>query len=154
VSVVVESLEETFSKVHITNRINGISESHSSWELPIPMAPMMLDTFHVPLVDHCYDLFAFTVVDVVEEVFISLVDEDFLHSWEKDVQALDIPVNKVLIQAFLCESLRACLSNLLSVTTSFSYIRRLMILESLHHVVNHVHSGLMIESIVCYRVDF
>ena len=38
---------------------------------------MGLDAFHVPLVDHCHDVFVvFEVVELVEDAEVALVDED------------------------------------------------------------------------------
>lgn len=79
------------------------------------MAPVVLDTFHVPLVNNNDDLFAFALINVSEEIFISLINENFLESWEEDIHALDVPVDEVLIKAFFCEVLWASLVDLGSI---------------------------------------
>lgn len=96
------------------------------------MGPVVLDALHVPLVDNDHYFLAFTLVDVVEKVFVTFVYEDLLGSWEEYVCTLDIPVDKVRISTFLRESLRSCLGNFLSVTLSLIDVRRLIVLEPLH----------------------
>lgn len=113
--VVVKSLEETFSEVHVTNGVDGILEDYRSGSLPVSVAPVVLNAFQVPLVDNSHDLLAFAVVDVGEQVFVSLVNEDFLKAREENIQALNVPVSKMLVEAFLSESFGSSLCDLLSV---------------------------------------
>lgn len=93
VYIVVQSVEETLSQVQITNRVDTFREHNRSWYLPIMMAPVVLNTFHVPLVYDSYYLFALAIVNVSEEVFITLINEDFLHSWEKDISGCNVPID-------------------------------------------------------------
>lgn len=117
------------------------------------VAPVVLDTLHVPLVDYCDYALALAVVDVLEEVLVTLVHEDLLHSGEEDICGLNIPVDQMLISAFLSEGSWACLSNLLSVSFVFSGPEAQHVLVSAHQVLHYSHSSFMIESLVCHRVD-
>ena len=55
---VVETLEKSLAQVHITDGVDGVSEDHRAGELAVAVAPMVLDTFQVPLVDEDDDLLA------------------------------------------------------------------------------------------------
>lgn len=90
----------------------------------------MFDTFHVPLVDNCDDLLALGVVDVDEEVLVTLVYEDLLHAGEVDINSLNVPVDKVGVKAFLSKCSWASLSDLLSISFIFSSPERKGVLES------------------------
>jgi hypothetical protein len=59
-----------------------------------------------------------------------------------------------LICAFFRECSGSSLCDLLSIALCFIDPWRLMVLESLHEVVDHVHSSLMLESLPCNLVDF
>lgn len=97
VDVVEEALEETLSQVQIADRINGLCESHGPGKLAVPVAPMVLNAFHVPLV-HNYDYpLPFASINSLEEVFIALVNEYLLHFGEENIGCLNIPVDEVLV---------------------------------------------------------
>jgi hypothetical protein len=55
---VVETLEKTLAQVHITDGVDGLSEDNGAGELTVAIAPVVLDTFQVPLVDEDDDLLA------------------------------------------------------------------------------------------------
>jgi hypothetical protein len=93
VKIIVESLEQTLSQVHITNGINTVLEGHRSRELAITMAPEVLNTLHVPLVHNGYDFLTLTLINVFEEVFISLIYEDFLQAREENIKVLNVPID-------------------------------------------------------------
>lgn len=48
---VVESLEKTVSEIHIADWVDALWEVDASWELTVSGSPVVLDSFHVPLVD-------------------------------------------------------------------------------------------------------
>lgn len=73
----------------------------------------------MPLVNYGNNFLALTAINVGEEIFISLVNEDMLHSWEEYICCLNVPVDQVLIKAFLSESFGTSLLNLLNVCFSF-----------------------------------
>lgn len=83
--VVIDSLEQTFSQVQITNWVDGFGEVNRSWELTVSVAPVMLDSFQMPLIDYCDDDISFALIDGLEEILISLVNEDILEFGEEDV---------------------------------------------------------------------
>jgi hypothetical protein len=83
------------------------------------VAPVVLNTFQMPLVHNSYNLLAFTVIDMSEEILITLINKDLLSSWEEDVSRLNVPVDHVLIKAFFREGFGTYHSNLLSVHLIF-----------------------------------
>ena len=85
--------------------------------MTISVAPEMLNTFKMPLVDNNNNSLGFRLINLFEEIFISLINKDLLESWEEDGGALNIPIDQMLIKALLSEGSRTCLSNLLSVTS-------------------------------------
>jgi hypothetical protein len=95
VKSVVESLEQTVLKIHISNGIDSFLEVDASWHLAVSGSPFVLDTFHVPLVykDHYFLLWA--LIDLSKEVLVSFVNEDAFELWEKDICVLDEPVYRI-----------------------------------------------------------
>ena len=53
-----QTLEETLTQIHVTNWINAFWEFYTAWELTIPVAPVVLNALHVPLVDDYNDFLA------------------------------------------------------------------------------------------------
>ena len=98
-----KTLEQTISQIHITNWVNTLWEVNTSWHLAESMRPLMLDTLHVPLVDDYHYFLLRTLVNSLEQILITLVDEDLFESWEVNVQILDVPVDHVWVHAFLGE---------------------------------------------------
>jgi hypothetical protein len=82
---IIHSLEETFSQVEVTNRIYRAFKMHTSRNLAISMAPMMLNSFHVPLVDNNDNLFMRTSVNLFEQTLVSFVDKDSLQLRKENV---------------------------------------------------------------------
>lgn len=103
---VVQPLEQTVLKVHVSDGVNALGEVHASWQLTVSGGPLVLDALHVPLVDHGHNALLRAAVDVLEEILVSLVDEDALVLWEVDVESLDVPVNQVGVQTLLGELMR------------------------------------------------
>jgi hypothetical protein len=69
------------------------------------MAPVVLDSFHVPLVHDGDNLLARAIAeDRFEEVFIFPIDQDLLLMWADLFEVLDEPCTSVLIKR-LSESL-------------------------------------------------
>ena len=93
VHVVIQTLEETLTKVHVSNGIDRLLEVYTSWDLAIAGAPVMLDTLKMPLVDQDNDLLSLALINLSEEILITLVYEDFLHFWEENVGALNVPID-------------------------------------------------------------
>ncbi len=93
--IVVKSLEETLSQVHITNWVDSISKVLTSRDLTVSMSPVMFNTFHVPLIDNNHHFLSFTLIYILEQIFITLVYKYLLHSWEEYVCTLDVPVDEV-----------------------------------------------------------
>ena len=151
---VVKSLEETLAQVHITDRVNGVSEDHRTRNLTIAIAPMMLDTFKMPLVDKHDNFLSGILIDLSEKILITLVHKDLLKSREEDLSGLSVPVDQVLIKALLGKGLRICLSNLLTVGSEFLSIEGLGVLDTLHEVVGNIHTSLVVKTISGLRIQF
>lgn len=112
---IIESLEETLTQVHISNGVDGFGEVHRAGELTIAVAPVVLNTLDVPLVNKDDDLLSGILVNQSEKILIALVNEYFLQSWEEDLCTLNVPVDKMLVKALLSKCLGVGLSYLLAV---------------------------------------
>ena len=84
--VVVHPLEEATSQIHVSNWVNRLLEYNASWDLAISMTPMMLNSFQVPLVNNCYYSLAFTLIDSLEKILISLVYKYLLDFREEHIE--------------------------------------------------------------------
>jgi len=63
----------------------------------------MFNTFHVPLIDDNDNFLVGAWIDLSEEVLVSFIYKNLLHLGEVNVHVLDIPVDKVWIEALLSE---------------------------------------------------
>ena len=52
VKIIVHTLEETLSQIHIANWVDGLLEYDTARELTISVAPVVLDTLKMPLVNN------------------------------------------------------------------------------------------------------
>jgi len=108
---------------------------------------MVLNAFQVPLVHEHDNFLGRALINLGEQVLVTLVHEDFLKSGEEDLGSLSVPVNQMLIEALLGEGLRIALRNLLTVGMQFLTIEGLGVLEALQEVVGHIHASLVVEAI-------
>jgi hypothetical protein len=111
------------------------------------VAPIVLDSFHVPLVDKHDDLTSLGLVNLLKQFFIFFVDKDFFEFREKDVCWLNEPVHLMLVEALLSESSGTSEAKLDSVAGELIWPERAMILVSFDEVFRQVHSGLMIKAL-------
>lgn len=95
---VVHSLEQTVSKIHIANWVY-VLEVDASWKLSIGMSPLVLNTLHMPLVYNDNNPFSITFIYLLEEILVSLVNENVLKLWEEDVCVLNEPVDLIRVKA-------------------------------------------------------
>lgn len=146
VEVVVEALEETLAQVQVADGVDGVGEVHRARQLPVVVAPMVLDALQVPLVDKDHNLVALSTVDLLVQILIALVHEDLLQSREEDLGALDVPVDEVLVEALLGESAGAGAGDLLAVGHELLDPEGLVVLQALEHVEGHLHAGLVVET--------
>jgi hypothetical protein len=100
VKVVVKSLEKTVSEIHITNWVDALWEVDASRKLTVSGCPVVLNSFHVPLVDNDNNFFLRCGIDMFEKIFISFVDEYSFQLWEVNIKILNVPVDLVLIETF------------------------------------------------------
>jgi hypothetical protein len=103
----------------------------------------MLDTLHVPLVDDDNDSLALGLINLFEELFVLLIDENSLELREESSACLRVPINLMLIQAFLGEGSWTHKWDLGAIADVFSNPLRVTPLEALNKVINQVHSGLV-----------
>lgn len=108
----------------------------------------------MPLVDNSNHSLSLTLVNCLEEILISLINKDLLRSWEEHIEGCNVPIDQVLVKAFLSESLGTCLVNLLSVGDQLLNPRPEVVLESFENVFREVHPCFMIESFICDWVNF
>lgn len=99
--------------------------------MTIAAAPVMLNTFEMPLVNKHNNFLCRVLINLSEKILITLVYKDLLKSREEDLGSLSVPVDQMLIKALLCEGLRSGLSDLLAVGSEFFSVEGLSILETL-----------------------
>ena len=126
---------------------DGFGEVHRAGELTIAVAPVVLNTLDVPLVNKDDDLLSGILVNQSEKILIALVNEYFLQSWEEDLCTLDVPIKLLGIKTLLCESLGVRLMDLLTVGQELLSVEALGILNAFEEVVWHVHPGLVVDAI-------
>ena len=100
---VVESLEKTVSKIHVSDNIDAIWEGDRSWELSVSVSPVVLDTLHVPLVDQDNNFLLRALINLSEKVIVSLINENILEFWEENCEGLNVPVDEIWVQALFTE---------------------------------------------------
>ena len=148
VEVVIKSLEKTVSEIHIANWVDALWEMHASWELTVPGGPVVFDSFHVPLVYNDNNLLLWSWVNLLEEIFISLIDKYSLQLWEVNIEILNKPVDFILIETFLRILGSSRVLNSRSVFFSFHTIEHVScVLKSLIYVFGEIKSGFMLQSL-------
>lgn len=95
--VVVESLEETISKVHVSNWVNPFWEVNASWKLSIGMGPFVLNTFHVPLIDNNYYFLVSAFINLLKQILVSSINENTFKFWEIQISGLNKPVDLIRV---------------------------------------------------------
>jgi len=100
---IVQSLEKTVLQVHISDRVNSIWECDTSWHLSISVSPVVLDSFHVPLVDDNNYFLGSRFINSCKKVVVSLINKDSFEFWEENTQRLNVPVDKVRVKTFFTE---------------------------------------------------
>ena len=151
---VVKSLEKTVLKVHVTDWVDSFWEVHRSRDLTVSMGPVMLDSFHVPLI-HNHDDFLFGAsVNSSKQIFITLVYECPLKVGEEDVSTLNVPVDHVLIQTLFC------VLGWLRILHSYGVFLLLispttvsLVLNPLVEIVRNIHPRFMEKSMPCRLIE-
>jgi len=133
--VVVEAIEETFSKVHISDGVNAFGEFYRARNLAEAGSPVVFDSFHVHLVDDNNDFVTFGLLNLGEEVFVTLINENFFELREENIGGLDVPVHHVGVNAFLREGRRSNKSKLVSVVKHLISVTRVLVSVALHKIV-------------------
>ena len=75
---VVHPLEKTVTQVHVTNRVDSLREVYRPGHLSVVVRPVVLDAFHVPLVDHDDNFLGRVLINGCEQLIVALVNEDLL----------------------------------------------------------------------------
>lgn len=154
VQIVVKSLEQTISQVHVSDWVDSFLEVNASWYLAVSACPLVLNSFHVPLVDNGYNSLLGAAINHLEEVVVSLINEDALESVEENVHVLNVPVDQMLVKALLSE-----LRWLRVVHFSFIFfiLKSIESMRVIHcsapPVLRQVHSGLMQKSVPGWLVE-
>jgi len=89
---VIIAFKKTFSKVHVTDWINSFCELYTSRQLSIPCTPLMFNAFHVPLINKDDYTIALSLINLLEQISIALINKDSFDFWEVNVGRLDVPV--------------------------------------------------------------
>lgn len=71
---IVQTLEKTLAEIHITNRVDGFGENDTSRKLTVAVAPVVLNTFKMPLVNQDNNFLALRLIYCLEEILIALVN--------------------------------------------------------------------------------
>lgn len=158
---VVETLEKTFTQVHVTDGINAFRELNGTRELSVSVAPVVFNTFHVPLIDNDDNFLALGTVNLFKKVLVLLINKDFLEVREESGSSLSEPINLMLVQAFLSKCSRSDQRDLVTVVNALIYPLRIAPLESLHEIVKSIGSCLVSKSMsgpgvkfTTHKVDF
>jgi len=156
VQIVVQSLEETFAQVHVSNGVNAFWELNGARNLSVPVAPVVFNAFHVPLVDEHDNLLAGLRGSVyfLEQGLVSLINHDLLDLGEENGSGLNEPVELVLVQALLCEGGGARKADLGAVGHQLVCPNRVVVLVAFHHVLGQVHAGLVVKGLPGLSVHF
>jgi len=104
--------------------------------LAVPVAPVVLDALHMPLVDDDHDFLALGAVDFVEQLFVALVNADPLPLGEESSDSGDIPVDQVLVHALFGEGGSSNQVVLNCVIIALLNPEGVAPLEALDHVIN------------------
>jgi len=83
VQVIVQALEQALAEIHIANWIDSLREINAARHLSVPVSPVMLDSFHVPLIHNDNNLFTLSIVNLSEQVLVSLINNDLFHLGEE-----------------------------------------------------------------------
>jgi len=75
--VVVKSLEKTISQVHVTDGVNVLKLNRAG-DLTKSVSPVVLNALHVPLVDYDHDAFTLGILNLLEQIFVPLINKDRL----------------------------------------------------------------------------
>ena len=100
---VVQPLEQTVSEVKVSDWVDAVWEVDAPGVLAVSVGPVVLDAFHVELVHDYNDPLFWALVDGLEEILVSLVDEYALELGEVNIGVLDEPIDHVWVQALLSE---------------------------------------------------
>jgi hypothetical protein len=151
---VVKTLEETFTEVHVADGVDSFGELNGTRKLAVPVAPVVLDAFHVPLVDNDNDFFTIRAVNLFKKLFVLLINKDSLEMGEESCAGLSVPINLVLVQTFLCEGSGAHQGDLTSVVYVLLDPLCVTPLVSPRKVVESIHSGLVSKLLSSGVIEF
>ena len=82
--IVVKALEETLAQVHVANGVNSLGELNRTGKLTVSVAPVVLNSLQMPLIDEHHDLISRGFVYFGEKLFVFLINKDLLKFGEKD----------------------------------------------------------------------
>jgi len=152
---VVKSLEKTVLQVHISDWVDTIWEWNTSWNLSISSSPLVLDTFHMPLIDNNNNFLMRRLINLLKKIIISFFNKDFFELWEENIHWLNIPVDQVWIKTLFRELMWLSIVKSIDGLNSFVLPESLSLhLHSSPDVTWEIHSGFMIESRPSFLIKF
>ncbi len=148
------SLEETVSKVHVANGVNGLLKFNAARILAVVVTPMVLNALHVPLVNNSDNFLSATPINGPIKILVSLVNEDPLHLREERVHGSNVPVHHVIIHALLRESLPTNLGGLNLIRSHLICPEGVHELEAFNPILENVEPRFVQESLSSVMVQF
>lgn len=127
---VIVAFKETFTQVHVADWIDSFCELHTTRQLSVPCAPLMFDALHVPLINKNDYAMALSIVNLLEQVSIALVNKDPFDSWEVNVGRLDVPIYLEGVQTLFSEGLSANVSQLRQIGFTLISVHGVPVLEA------------------------
>ena len=118
------------------------------------MGPVVLNALHVPLVDDNDNFVTLGVIHLSEQLLILLIDHDLLELGEVQVGRLNIPVHLRGVEALLSEGGWAHFSQLVVVRVGLILPAGDTHLPPFEHVVWHVETRLVCESLPSVLAQF
>jgi hypothetical protein len=90
----------------------------------------MFDALHVPLINKNDYAMALSIVNLLEQVSIALVNKDPFDSWEVNVGRLDVPIYLEGVQTLFSEGLSANVSQLRQIGFTLISVHGVPVLEA------------------------
>jgi len=147
VKIVVKALEETLAQVHVADGVNSLGELHRTGKLTVSVAPVVLNSFQMPLIDKHHDFISRCFVYFGEKLFVFLINKDLFKFGEKNFHWFNEPIYHVLVHALFGESGRSNQADLCPVWIKLLSPEASVVLPSLKNEVRSVHTSLVVKTL-------
>lgn len=152
--IIVQPIEQTFSKIHVSNGVDLFGDLNGARHLSVAVGPVVLNALHVPLVHHYDNLVALRTVNRPKQVIVLVVNQDLLQLREEDFSVLNVPVGRAGIHALLSVGTCSNYGQLGPTTLHFGGPARIKVLAPLVEVVDKVEARLVEQTLpgrlVCF----